>query len=90
MDFVIELIFEIVVEGSLEVVSSDIKVPMVLRVIMVIISGAVLLATLAILIAVGVSAIKSGSIAAGVALFLVDALLVGGLFYKVRKHLKSR
>lgn len=92
MEFIIELIgeivFEIILEGSLELGTSK-KVPMPLRILAAILVSAIYFGIITIIILVALDAMKTNPLLAWL-LIILDALLAVGVVYTVVKKRREK
>lgn len=89
MELFFELIFEIIVEGTLEIGTSR-KVPLVIRILAFLVFLAIFGGITVLLFLCGIRALQEGRRAAGI-LFLVVALgLAIGSVYMILKRARSR
>ena len=88
MEFIIELLFEIIVEGSLEL-GSHRKVPMPLRILALAVFGVIYGGLVFLLFASGIDAYQAGNLAAAVLLIVVSVGLLVGCVYMIRKKFKE-
>lgn len=88
VDFIFELLFEIIFEGALEV-SSHKKVPMPLRVLALFVFLLIYGFILVWMFLLGYEAAKSGSTGAAVMMYIVDALLLVAVIHMIRKQFKK-
>lgn len=89
MEFILELIFEIVVEGCLEVWSEK-KVPMPLRILSALIFLAIYLGFAGLLIYIGYDAMINKNWGAAILFFVVGFGVLIGVFYMMRKKFKEK
>ena len=89
MEFIVELICEIIFEGSIEL-STNRKVPWPLRILVCLVLLVVYGGLLLLLGYVGVNLIQNGNTVGGVIFMIVDVFLavicVGGLTKKYKEH----
>ena len=88
MEFIFELLFEIIVEGSLEL-GSHRKVPMPLRVLALGVFGFIYGGLIFLLFVTGIDAYKEGNPVAAVLLIAVSVGLLLGCIYMTRKKFKE-
>ena len=88
MEFIFELLFEIIVEGSLEL-STHKKVPMPLRILALGVFGFIYGGLVFLLFVTGVDAYREGNPVAAVLLIAVSLGLVVGCIYMTRKKFKE-
>ncbi len=88
MDFILELLFEIILEGSIEL-GSERRVPMPIRIIallfFLLVYGFVIFA----LFMVGYDAAKSGEKGTAYLIYAIDAFLFIFVIYVIRKKFKE-
>lgn len=84
MDFIFELLFEIIVEGSVEL-STHKKVPMPLRILAFAVCMGVFLLISGIILLMAFDALDANNIGATVMLFIIGIALIIGFFYMIRK-----
>lgn len=89
MEFILELIFDIIIEGSIELGSAR-KVPMPLRILALLVVLVFFGGLAVILIMVGYDAMVSGQVAVAILLYAVAVLLIGGVVYQTRKMFRAR
>lgn len=86
MEFLFELLFEIVFEGSLELGTYR-KVPMPLRILALLVFAAIWIGITGVIFYVGYGVMKGGNIAAAVLFYVVAVgLLVGGVYAIIKKY----
>lgn len=88
MEFIFELLFEIIVEGSLEL-GTHRKVPMPLRVLALGVFGFVYGGLMFLLFVSGIDAYKEGNLVAAVFFIAVSVGLLVGCIYMTRKKFKE-
>ena len=90
MEFLFELLFEIIIEGSIEL-GSEKTVPMPIRILAAVIALAIFFGMGGLFIYMGYDEILGGDKTAAIALFSVGALLVfGGIFVVVKMFRKKK
>lgn len=89
MEFVLELIFEIVIEGCLEVWSEK-KVPMPIRILCAFVFMAIYLGFSGALIYIGYDAMVGGNWGAAILFYVVGFGLLIGVFYILTKKFKEK
>ena len=88
MDFILELLFEIIIEGSFELGTHH-KVPMPLRILALLIVVLVYGALIVLLFLAGYSAAKDGDTGVAGMLYVIDAFIVIACIFAVRKKFKE-
>lgn len=91
MEFLLELLFDIILEGSFELGSSK-KVPMPLRILCLLVELTIFFGFGGVLVYIGYEAILENDTVAAVALFAVGgALIIGGIYiaYKIFRKKKE-
>lgn len=91
MEILFEIIFEIIVDGALEAVSSR-KVPMPLRILAALIVVGVFGGVIFLIVFTGIICLRSKDniIAVAIILFLIAAMVAGVLIWRVVKFYKNR
>lgn len=89
MDFLFELIFEIIIEGSLEL-GTDRKIPMPLRILALLLFLLIYVAFIGIFAFIAVGCWKRGDVAASIVLFILDAIFVLLVVRMIRKKYKEK
>ena len=92
MEFILELIFDIIVEGSIEIGSSK-KVPMPIRILCLLVEWTVFFGLGGAMIYMAYEAILENDTVAAVALFAVGGLMIiGGIYiaYKMFRKKKEK
>ena len=88
MDFLFELLFEIIIEGSLEIGTSR-KVPLLLRILALLVFLVVFGGVAVLLFVCGFNALREKEMAFGVLCLAVSLLLVFGSIYMVAKKFRK-
>ena len=89
MEFVLELIFDIIVEGSIAL-GSEKKVPMPLRILALLIVLVIFGGFAAFLFIIGYDLMIDGQTAGAVLFYAVAVFFVGGCVYQARKMFRAR
>lgn len=89
MEFIMELIFDIVIEGSMEI-SSEKKVPMPFRILAALLFLAFYLGVAGVLIYIGYDAMESQNPGAAVLFYAVGFGVLIGVFCMIRKTFKEK
>lgn len=88
MEFILELLFEIIIEGSLEL-GTHRKVPMPLRILALLVVVLVYGLLIGVLFLIGYDAAKEGNTGVAGMMYVIDALIFVLVIYAVRKKFKE-
>ena len=88
MEFIFELLFEIIVEGSIEL-STHRKVPMIIRILALLLFLGIYGSLIVVLFLVGYDAAKSGDTGAAGMMYALDILFIVIILYVIRKKFKE-
>ena len=88
MEFIFELIFDIIVEGSIEL-GSEKKVPMPLRILALLVVLIIFIGMAGIMLFIGYDAMMNGQVAVSILLYAVSVFILAGGMYQVRKMFKA-
>lgn len=90
MEFILEILFELILEGSIEF-GGDKKVPLIVRIILMSIFGLIYAGLIGIIAMVGISAWERDSVATSIFIFVLDGLFVVLVGFVVRtKFVESK
>ena len=90
MEFLFELLAEIVIEGSIELGTSR-KVPWILRILLLLLVGGVYILLLVAITSVGIDCLERGDTSAAVIILAVDVLIAAAVIYMfVKSYKKNR
>lgn len=89
MEFILELIFDIIVEGSIEL-GSEKKVPMPLRILALLVVLILYIGFAGVLFFVGFDAMESGEMGAAILFYAVSIFILIGGGFLVRKMFRAR
>ncbi len=89
MEFVFELLFEIIIEGTLDIGTTK-KVPLFFRIIAMIGFLAVYVGIVGLLLIYGVDALRSQDLFGGVLCIFTALVVLAGCIYMVAKKLRER
>lgn len=88
MEFILELLFEIIIEGSWELVTNK-KVPIPLRILAVLVFVGIYGGLIVVFILLGLDAMKTKPVL-GWLLIIIAVLLVVGVVYMIRKKWREK
>ena len=88
MEFIFELIFEIIVEGSIEL-GSEKKVPMPLRILALLVVLVLYIGFAGAIFFIGYDAMINDQIGVSILLYAVSVFILAGGMYQVRKMFKA-
>lgn len=89
MDFLLELLFEIILEGTLEL-GTNRKIPLVLRILALLVILALFGGITVLILFAGYQAIKEHNTLAGVFLLIVGFLMALGSIHMIIKRIRQR
>lgn len=87
MEFIFEFLFELILEGTIELGTSR-RVPPVVRILALLVVMAVFGGLTVLLVVVGISMLQENNIPAAVFFFAIGALILSGAVYAILKRWK--
>lgn len=89
MDFLFEIIVEIIIEGSLEL-GTNRKVPLFFRILALLIFLLIYGALIGLFALIGIGCWQEGNIAAAIVVFILDAIFTVFVVAMIRKKIKEK